>query len=667
MVCYSPKELEESVRRMYRRHIKGADEADTGDASKTTTGATGGGVKVSSLTSKLINNEDVSDDDSVGGGGMNRTGKSGSAPSTSGGGEKKKRQKDVVKEIDQELLESAQEANRQRAFINRAATDLKHRLDLAQTEAMRLSQRRLHENSRLVYECNELRLELKEQTRKYRLAIEERDRLAVALANVMPGNLIASVASNGGINRGNEEDSLKMRNIDIAAYDNVSMQSSVNSLDPRKRGAPSDSSLAEKISDDPAWLGNKQKVTKVPGVFKETSKVLYQMPSTGSVPIMPMSQSASALPDQLQQQASSNGNNKSHTSHISYSLSQPNLHLQSDARAVSPVLTKLPNVHGKAAIYGTNTTNPLEINASAQQMNSNAATLRARLNAVGKGTNNKHVEIKAKRAIGEAESLAERLDASEIEKQRLQAEITRLRFQMSKAGLTPLTNATSTNIKRSGSSPNGAMLPGTIPFTDMMMDPEGALTHADRTGSPSNMDLRRMNVSSAKGNARHMQVHLHSNAGSVASRTTAGGKTTGSGADQHSTGHASRARIVIESAGVDEADDFDSVRSGGNNSKNSGGNSSGRRGNNTTTTNGGGEGAYLDDEVISRPSTSDVQRRGTHASNIQQQEEDDGNDGAANTNTYNDDEDGVLEGDNNNDGMDNDNLDGVSQMSSLGH
>jgi hypothetical protein len=550
---------------MYRRYIKGADNAETSDPLKSTHNR---GTKTSSLATKLINNEDISDDDSVGaGGGANRTGKAGSS-SNNAGNEKRKRQKDVVKEIDQELLESAQEANRQRAFINRAATDLKHRLDLSQTEAMRLSQRRLHENSRLVYECNELRLELKEQTRKYRLAVEERDRLAVALANNMPGTMIASLASQGlgsreDQGRANDEDSMKMRNIDITAYDNVSMHSSVTSIDPRRKGRASDSSIVEKIYDDPAWLGNKQKLTKVPGVFKENSKVIYQMPSTGSGQI-PLSLSASALPISDQQGKSGN---------VSHSVSQPNLLVHSKSRAVSPVQTKLPDVHGKSAgksqsASPTGAMIPdVDITSSSQQANSNAATLRARLNAaVGAKLSNKNVELKAKRAIGEAESLAERLDASEVERQRLQAEITRLRFQLSKAGISSgqvlnggIGSAAHMS-RRSGEAPNGALLPGTIPFTDPA-DPQGLLTHADKTGSPSRGDLKRMNVSSAKGNARPIQVYAQIRGASGPSRS----------ADQEGV----RARVIVESAGIGEADDFDSVKDGSNRSK-----SSSNRGNN---------------------------------------------------------------------------------------
>lgn len=105
---------------------------------------------------------------------------------------KKKRKKELLAELNQEFLDNAKEANRQRAFIERSAADLKHRLELASLEQVRSSQRRLHENSHLVFECNELRAELRSSARKLKLALEEKDRLMVALAN--------SISSNAGGN-----------------------------------------------------------------------------------------------------------------------------------------------------------------------------------------------------------------------------------------------------------------------------------------------------------------------------------------------------------------------------------------------------------------------------------------------------------------------------------
>jgi hypothetical protein len=143
---------------------------------------------VIAIVMKLINGTDDSDDDDAStyaGGAKNNIGVKGDLKGSNGVLKKKKRKKDLIAEIDQELLENAKEANRQRAFIERSAADLKHRLDLANLEMIRSSQRRLHENSHLVYECNELRAELKTLKRRLKIAIEEKDRLMVALANTM--------------------------------------------------------------------------------------------------------------------------------------------------------------------------------------------------------------------------------------------------------------------------------------------------------------------------------------------------------------------------------------------------------------------------------------------------------------------------------------------------
>lgn len=66
-----------------------------------------------------------------------------------------------VKEIEDALIESAKEAERQKGFVERASSNLQHRLDSTQTEMHRISKIRLAENSALLYECNNMRREIK--------------------------------------------------------------------------------------------------------------------------------------------------------------------------------------------------------------------------------------------------------------------------------------------------------------------------------------------------------------------------------------------------------------------------------------------------------------------------------------------------------------------------
>jgi hypothetical protein len=56
----------------------------------------------------------------------------------------------LVQEIESELLETAKEADRQKAFVEKHAKQTAHRLEQVRQETLRTTQRRLQENSALM-------------------------------------------------------------------------------------------------------------------------------------------------------------------------------------------------------------------------------------------------------------------------------------------------------------------------------------------------------------------------------------------------------------------------------------------------------------------------------------------------------------------------------------
>ena len=107
-------------------------------------------------------------DNSGGGGGgtMTRGGGGGGGDGVNIFGKKKKGRKALIQEIESELVENAKEANRQRQCMERTSENLEHRLRVIKTETERVNRTRLNENSHLIFECNDLRRELKNIQRK---------------------------------------------------------------------------------------------------------------------------------------------------------------------------------------------------------------------------------------------------------------------------------------------------------------------------------------------------------------------------------------------------------------------------------------------------------------------------------------------------------------------
>lgn len=87
-----------------------------------------------------------------------------------GKGGQTKGEANLVKEVEEALIDTAKEADRQKKFVERQSDNLKHRLSCVQREAHTVARHRLNENSTLLYECNELRTEVKDLKRKMEIA-----------------------------------------------------------------------------------------------------------------------------------------------------------------------------------------------------------------------------------------------------------------------------------------------------------------------------------------------------------------------------------------------------------------------------------------------------------------------------------------------------------------
>ena len=167
--AFGQKELEAAVKQLYRKYVKGEnikmDIRPVGAA----------GPKEGSVVQYLLGNDDSDNESDVGGfsveGGMGGgTFKGAGGGGGGSGGRGKNMKKAIIQEIETELIESAKESQRQRQFVERSAENLKHRLHSTRTEAARINRTRLNENSHLIFECNELRKELKQMQRKLDIA-----------------------------------------------------------------------------------------------------------------------------------------------------------------------------------------------------------------------------------------------------------------------------------------------------------------------------------------------------------------------------------------------------------------------------------------------------------------------------------------------------------------
>jgi len=157
------KELEESVRLLYRKYVKGEVIGETTVKASEQAAAT---------AMSLIHKKD--DELAALNSGHGGSGGGG------GGGAKNKA---FILEVEETLIESAKEAERQKISKGKEALQLKRRLDSTKQEALVVSRQRLGENSNLLFEVNDLRKDVRNATRK----ICERDETIKELQHEIRG------------------------------------------------------------------------------------------------------------------------------------------------------------------------------------------------------------------------------------------------------------------------------------------------------------------------------------------------------------------------------------------------------------------------------------------------------------------------------------------------
>jgi len=135
--AFGQKELEAAIKQLYRKYVRGESNAKE---------IRNEGTSTSSVMELLLRDDD----------------------SCSVGGDTKKRsnKREIISEIESELIESVKEAQKQKGFIEHTAENLRHRLENTKVEAARANRARLQENSHLIFECNELRKEIRNLQRK---------------------------------------------------------------------------------------------------------------------------------------------------------------------------------------------------------------------------------------------------------------------------------------------------------------------------------------------------------------------------------------------------------------------------------------------------------------------------------------------------------------------
>ena len=150
------KELEESVRLLYRKYVKGEVIGETT-------------VKASEQATAMAMSMIHKKDDDLAA--LNSTGQG-------GGGAK-----GFILEVEETLIESAKEAERQKISKGKEALQLKRRLTATKQEALVVSRQRLGENSNLLFEVNDLRKDVRQGQRK----LAERDETIKELEHAIRG------------------------------------------------------------------------------------------------------------------------------------------------------------------------------------------------------------------------------------------------------------------------------------------------------------------------------------------------------------------------------------------------------------------------------------------------------------------------------------------------
>jgi WD40 repeat protein len=135
------KELEESVRLLYRKYVKGEVIGET--TVKTSADAQN--------TAQALIQQSSTDLQAIPDGGHGRG--QGNVSSSKG--------RAFALEVEETLIESAKEAERQKISKGKEAAQLKHRLEATKLESLNISRKRLGENSSLLFEVNDLRKDVR--------------------------------------------------------------------------------------------------------------------------------------------------------------------------------------------------------------------------------------------------------------------------------------------------------------------------------------------------------------------------------------------------------------------------------------------------------------------------------------------------------------------------
>ena len=162
------KELEDSVRKLYKKYVRG-EKLKAGATNKLTTD------KIGDL---LKSKEDVDGDPKPIGRRnslviftamppvVNTSANPQVNPMPAGADGGFLSSHSIVHKVEEALIEHAKEATRQKQFVEKEATGLKHRLEANRDGVEREARNRLKENSSLLFECNNLRREVKDLERK---------------------------------------------------------------------------------------------------------------------------------------------------------------------------------------------------------------------------------------------------------------------------------------------------------------------------------------------------------------------------------------------------------------------------------------------------------------------------------------------------------------------
>ena len=169
------KDLEESIRLLYRKYVRGETVNDkmtkSSDevANKAKSLIKNGNQQTKKESQGRIPLKDHGDKTANANSGVNNgvgISVGGSGVATGVTSHDAKLQRQFVKDVEEELIETAKEADRRKEFVEKAASQTAMRLKRVQDESNRQMQKRLMENSNLMFECNNLRREKKELQRK---------------------------------------------------------------------------------------------------------------------------------------------------------------------------------------------------------------------------------------------------------------------------------------------------------------------------------------------------------------------------------------------------------------------------------------------------------------------------------------------------------------------